>query len=125
MKIVQLLQRIGTEMPDYGFGEQGIIPVHVHVILLQLVYHVPGRRLPDIRDILLVHQTHDQDPEPLPRYRFPDLVRPLDRHPGHVLRQRVVDGAAGKNHLTVGAHLLCPLDTVVRVHGDTGPRVAR
>ena len=68
---------------------------------------------------------HDQDPEPLPRYRFPDLVRPLDRHPGHVLRQRVVDGAAGKNHLTVGAHLLCPLDTVVRVHGDTGPRVAR
>jgi hypothetical protein len=25
----------------------------------------------------------------------------------------------------VGAHLLCPLDTVVRVHGDTGPRVAR
>ncbi len=64
-------------------------------------------------------------PNPYPVIVFPTLFGPLTAIPATYFGSESLMERPARITWGVGAHLLCPLDTVVRVHGDTGPRVAR
>ena len=119
IKPLERRDRLRPKPLDLRRPEERVIPIHIDIELLEFVDHLPGRALPRIRHVLLVSQAQDED------LRVPDHlagpVQLLDRDIGDVLGHRIIDRAAGQDHLGVVAKLLGLVDQVVGVDRDAVP----